>query len=139
MKTQSLTDLEDERRALIAPLYSTAQMYDFIWMLFISMKVENTPMWTGWNSKLVDNKHPMQVIQYLPQIDASPTIDAVVVLTMEMSLRIAAEGEQKYTSLSSDTHILSLTVSFSIVLWKLFHLKEYVKNIVILITSRHYN
>lgn len=51
------------------------------------MKVENTPMWTGWNSKIVENKHPMQVVQYLPQIDASPTIVAVVVLTMEMALR----------------------------------------------------
>lgn len=96
LKTQSLTDLEDETRAVIAPLYSTAQTFDFIWMLQICMKVENTPMWTGWNSKLVENRHPMQVIQYLPQIDASPTIDAVVVLTMEMSLRIAAECEQRY-------------------------------------------
>lgn len=65
---QSLTNLEDERRAFIAPMYQEAQMFDFMWMLFISMKVENTPMWTGWNSKIVENKHPTQVIQYLPQI-----------------------------------------------------------------------
>lgn len=43
--------------------------------------------------------------QYLPQIDASPAIDAVVVLTMEMALRIAAEWEQRYISLSSDLAI----------------------------------
>ena len=103
--TQSLTGLEDERRALIAPSYNKAQIFDFVWMLFISMKIENTPMWTGFNSKIVKTSHAIQVVEYLPQIDASPTIDAVVKLTMDMTLRILAECGQRYIYLSSDLAI----------------------------------
>ena len=63
-------------------------------------------MWVGWNSKFIENRHPMQVVQYLLQLNASPTIDGVVLATMKMTLRIAAECGQKYTSLSSDLAIV---------------------------------
>ena len=90
---QSLTGLKDERRVLIAPLCSKAQLFEFLWLLFISMKVESLQCGLdGIPSQI--KTHPMQIIQYLCSIDASPTIEAVMVLTMEMTLRIAAECDQ---------------------------------------------
>ena len=104
--TQTLTDLDDSIRAIVAPSYNNVHLFDFVWILSIFQGVENTPMWVGWNSKFIENRHPMQVVQYLPQLNASPTIDGVVLATMKMTLRIAAECGQKNTSISSDLAIV---------------------------------
>ena len=89
--TQTLTNLNDEIREEIAPSYQNAKLFDFVWQLCVALKVPNTPMWTGFNSKIVENKNPLQVVRYLPLIEASPTIDAVVLLTMQMALKVAGE------------------------------------------------
>ena len=102
---QTLTNLNDNLREEIAPFYENAKTFDFVWQLCVAINVPNTPMWAGFNSKIVENKNPLQVFRYLPQIEASPTIDAVVLLTMQMALKVASECQQRYISLSSDLAI----------------------------------
>jgi hypothetical protein len=64
---------------------------DILWMADVSQN-EDTPMWVGWNAMVKPRDERLQKIWYLPQINQSPTSNAVVVETMRRSLRIAAES-----------------------------------------------
>ena len=57
-------------------------------------------MWTGWNSRIVKDVLPLQRVHYLPQIDASPTRVEAVKETMERTLRILKECNQRYISVT---------------------------------------
>lgn len=62
-------------------------------------------MWTGWNSRIIKDHLPLQRVRYLPQIEASPTRVDVVKETMERSMRILKECDQKYISVTYDLAI----------------------------------
>lgn len=103
--SQSMVQLNDERRASISPYFEEAKTLDFIWKLLVALCVENVPMWTGWNSQLEENNDSKQTIRYLPQIDASPTSDAVVAETLRIALRIREECGQQYMPVTYDLAI----------------------------------
>ena len=51
-----------------------------------------TPMWVGWNSIFsAENTEVIQKVWYLPQINESPTLTAVVAETLNVAQRTASE------------------------------------------------
>lgn len=81
---------------------------DNLWMMSYALNMENTKRWFAWNSEcVVDDMNPIQRIGYLPNINMSPTSDAVVRKTMDLSLDIAKECGQNYIIVSYDLAIAS--------------------------------
>lgn len=81
----TLLDVNDERRRVnVATITSVALLMDFWWQTCLFSEIPQTPMWVGWNSQRVVSPQPKQKIVYLPQIDASPTRNDVVVETLEV-------------------------------------------------------
>lgn len=105
MTRECMIQLDDPKRAIVPQSFQTAKLLDFLWMCSLSLRLEGIPMWTGWNSTIVKNTHPMQTVCYLPQVNVSPTSIAVVVETMNMSQRLAEECEQRYISVTYDLAI----------------------------------
>ncbi len=106
MLSEPMLALTDSRRSLTPPsTLKNALNLDFLWMLSLCHCVPNTLMWTGWNSWIVKDVLPLQRVRYLPQIDASPTRVEVVKETMERSLRILKECNQRYISVTYDLAI----------------------------------
>ena len=103
--SQSMLTLDDPRRTTVSPYFEEAKTLDFIWMLLVSLGVDNVPMWTGWNSLLAENVNSKQIIRYLPQIDASPTSDAVVAQTLKTAVSIKEECGQRYMPVTYDLAI----------------------------------
>jgi len=114
--TESLVDLDDGRRLIIATEFEAAKLLDFVWLLHISdEKQRECPMWFGWNSNRVKNNHQMQAIEYLPQINSSPTSHSVVALTLEMALQLADECNQKYLLVTYDLAICKIAMAIQVV------------------------
>ncbi|XP_045036882.1 uncharacterized protein LOC116935578 [Daphnia magna] len=106
MLYEPMLAITDRRRSIPAPgSLNTALDLDFIWMVLLCHSLPNTPMWTGWNSRIVKDVLPLQRVCYLPAIDASPTRADVVKKTMERSVRILKECNQKYISVTYDLAI----------------------------------
>ena len=72
-----------------------AKHKDFLWMSSIKLGLdtdEEIKMWVGWNASFVTpHESPKHRIWYLPQINESPTSNAVVNETLQRSLTIAKE------------------------------------------------
>ena len=73
----------------------SARMLDFAWLLSVTVGVKDTPMWVGFNSKILMDSTPLQKIHYLPTINKSPTSYDVVYETMKRSLTIADDCGQR--------------------------------------------
>ena len=58
---------------------------------------KQTPMWVGWNSRLLSDNMAEQYISYMENICLPPTRMDVVVETMERSKRVARECSQEDT------------------------------------------
>ncbi|CAG9574798.1 unnamed protein product [Danaus chrysippus] len=54
----------------------------FTWILSHNFQISNTPMWVGYNAKILKDDSRIQKIEYLTQINNSPTDPAVVKETM---------------------------------------------------------
>ncbi len=110
-KKPSMSDtmlaLEDERRQLKQETIKPAKKMDLLWMVSHYVNKPQTPMWVGFNSQLIVNKQPKQRICYLPQIEASPTRTEVVKETLEQSLNVKEESNQKYCSVRLDWCLFS--------------------------------
>jgi len=110
-KKPSMSDtmfaLEDERRQLKQETIKPAKKMDLLWMVSHYVNKPQTPMWVGFNSQLIVNKQPKQRICYLPQIEASPTRTDVVKETLEQSLNVKEESNQKYCSVRLDWCLFS--------------------------------
>lgn len=82
---------------------------DNLWMFhfkFCSVNTSvNTKRWFSWNSERVHDENPTQVIGYLPNLNVSPTNDAVVMKTLEMANQLADECDQKYIVATYDLAI----------------------------------
>lgn len=79
--TNIQTESEDELNIIVHK--SLYDRIDRIWMLSHALGLSNTPMWTGFNSKIVTDDTPQQLISYLTPINHSPTNNAVVFATMQ--------------------------------------------------------
>lgn len=75
---------------------STFNKINFGWLLSKNFKLPNTPMWVGYVSKMRTDKSPIQKVEYLLQINDSPTNPDVVKETMVRSLQLAAECGKEY-------------------------------------------
>lgn len=74
----------------------------FTWVLSHNLKISNTPMWVGYNAKILKDDSRIQKIEYLTQINNSPTDPAVVKETMRRSLQIASECQKDFFSVTYD-------------------------------------
>lgn len=67
-----------------------------------ALKIPDTPMWAGFNSKIIEDESCMQRVSYLTPINESPTNNAVVLETMVQSQKIAEELGQTYMQVTYD-------------------------------------
>ena len=63
---------------------------DFIWMVSVKWS-KMTPMWAGWNAKVVDDTSVKQKIGYMRNVTLPPTRNDVVMETLKVSQQVAAE------------------------------------------------
>lgn len=76
------------------------------WMINCALRIESNKWYTWHANRTVDQKL-QQKVGYLPIINASPTSDAVVLKTMNMSLEIANECNQEFIIVTYDLAIAS--------------------------------
>lgn len=76
-----------------------------LWMLHHAFDTTGAYRWFSWNSVRVTDANPVQKIGYLPNMNVSPTSDAVVRKTMKTALTIANECNQKYIVVTYDLAI----------------------------------
>lgn len=93
---------------------NNAVVRDLIWMLCISQIPEMTPMWTGFNSKTSIDDSCIQIIDYLPQINMSPTSYTVVHETMKIAQNIRKECKQQYIIATYDLQIAKMAMQIQI-------------------------
>lgn len=67
-------------------------------------------MWVGYNSKIFKDSTKIQKIEYLTQINNSPTDPAVIKETMRRSLAIASECGKKYFNVTYDLAIAKIAL-----------------------------
>ncbi|GFU95766.1 uncharacterized protein TNCV_4889551 [Trichonephila clavipes] len=84
------------------PLIETV---DLLLLLSHFLHVPNTPIWTGFNSKIIKDTSPKQKVSYLTPINFSPTNVAVVKHTMEPALVVGKECNQTYVQVTYDLTI----------------------------------
>lgn len=84
---------EEQHTPLHLDLYTRI---DTIWMLSHAQRFPNIPMWVGFNTEITGDDSPQQLISYLTPINSSPTNTAVVLETMQQSIKILEELNQSY-------------------------------------------
>lgn len=109
MNNSPLLPITDERRE--QPNAYKFDALDTLWMMSLEFNLSETPMWIGWNSKVLSDDLPKQRICYLPQINESPTSLQVVMETMKQSQRIAQECNQPYMIVTYDLAIAKLAMT----------------------------
>ena len=101
--------LNDPRRVKYDVEDADAWKKDVIWMADVSQN-KDTPMWVGWNAMIVPHDKRLHKIWYLPQINESPTSNAVVAETMKRSLCIASESGKQSITVTYDLAIAKLAM-----------------------------
>ena len=83
---------------------------DTLWVIDFSDSANLSPMMVGWNAQLMGEilVRDIQKLWNLSQINQSPTSNAVVVETMNISLTIANECGRKYIVVTYDLAIAKL-------------------------------
>lgn len=76
-----------------------------IWMLHHILNAAGAQRWFEFNSERVIDQNPIQKIAYLPNINMSPTSDAVVKKTLEIAKSIAVECRQQHIITTYDLAI----------------------------------
>lgn len=84
-----------------------ARKMDDIWMVCNALSIAGTKRWCGWNAERTVDLNSVQKIGYLPNIDMSPTSDAVVKTTLEIAQRIAKDCNQQFIIANYDLAIAS--------------------------------
>ncbi|CAH0563094.1 unnamed protein product [Brassicogethes aeneus] len=72
--------------------FSFLQTIDLLHLLSYVFQVPNTPSWTGFNSRMIEDNTPKQKVSYLTPINLSPTNVSVVAFTLEQAQKVATEG-----------------------------------------------
>lgn len=83
---------------------------DTIWMLSHALKLQNVPMWVGYNCLITDNDNTKQIISYLTPINSSPTNTPVVMETMKQSQNICQEVQQSSIQVTYDLAIAKVAL-----------------------------
>ena len=84
---------------------------DILWMLnYVANSNSLTPLWPGWNSRLITPKQYTQKVWYLPQINQSPTNHSVVAETMRRSQKIAQEANKNSIAVTYDLAIAKIAM-----------------------------
>ncbi|EFN62557.1 hypothetical protein EAG_04876, partial [Camponotus floridanus] len=81
---------------------------DLLYLLSHVFHVPNTPMWTGFNCKIIEDINPKQKVSYLTPINHSPTNIAVVKHTMEQAQKVGEECNQRYVQVTYDLAIAKI-------------------------------
>ena len=76
---------------------------DLTWMACVSMAI--TPMWSGWNSQITEDKLPQQRVTYMNNPNLSPTRPDVIVETLKISQKVAIECGERYIVVHYDLAI----------------------------------
>ncbi|GFW32459.1 uncharacterized protein TNCV_676181 [Trichonephila clavipes] len=79
-------------------------------MLSHAFRLVDTPMWTGFNSKIMIDDSPQQLISYLTPINESPTSNAVVLATMQQCMSVLQELSQEYMQVTYDLAIAKIAL-----------------------------
>lgn len=92
----------------------SAIVKDLVWVMSLSRIPEDTPMWTGYNSKTYIDNSKLQVIDYLPQINSSPTSYTVVHETLNYAEKIREECQQDDIIVTYDLAIAKMAMQIQI-------------------------
>ncbi|XP_072754742.1 uncharacterized protein [Anoplolepis gracilipes] len=83
---------------------------DLLWVFSLSL-LKSTPMWIGFNSTITSDNSERQMVDYLPQINLSPTSSfSVVHETLLYAQRIAEECNQQQIIVSYDLAIAKMAM-----------------------------
>ena len=83
---------------------------DNIFLLSHALGLLNSPMWTGFNSRIMTDDTPQQLISYLTPINHSPTNNAVVLATMQQCMSALQELNQEYMQVTYDLAIAKIAL-----------------------------
>lgn len=95
------------REPIFPDMWEKAVNLNNMWMLNHAFKLDGTKRWFAWNSERMEDKNPIQNIGYLPNLNMSPTSDAVVLKTLEIAQKIAEETNQNRIIVTYDLAIAS--------------------------------
>lgn len=94
----------------IPSTWSLVQTIDLLHMVSLFLHVPNTPMWTGFNCRIIQDDTPKQKISYLTPINLSPTETSVIKLTMIQAKQVGVECDQKYVQVTYDLAIAKIAL-----------------------------
>ncbi|GFV11585.1 uncharacterized protein TNCV_975751 [Trichonephila clavipes] len=105
---ENLTPVENEPTlpANLPLIY--IETIDLLYLLSHFLHVPNTPMGTGFNSKIIKDTSPKQKVSYLTHINFSQTNVAVVTHTMEQAQVVGKECNQTYVQVTYDLAIAKI-------------------------------
>lgn len=86
---------------------------NIVWALSLS-EIPSTPMWVGFNNLITIDNSKRQIVDYLPQINSSPTSYTVVHETMKRALKIAHECHQESIVVTYDLAIAKMAMQIQI-------------------------
>lgn len=87
---------------------SCLETIDILYLLSHAFRVPNTPSWTGFNSRIIEDNIPKQRVSYLSPINLSPTNASVVAHTMEQAQNVGIECGQTYVQVTYDLAIAKI-------------------------------
>lgn len=103
-KTQIMPPLIGGKEEIPECLQTSIDL-NHLWMISHALNIGKVLRWSAWNSQRIIDPNPVQNIGYLPNINLSPTSDAVVLKTLKNALSIAEECGQKYIIVTYDLAI----------------------------------
>ena len=80
---------------------------DFMWMISCNL-LENTPMWTGWNTERFIEKCPRQRAEYMQHIPFPPTRTDVVKETIVQLKKVSEEYGSTFAVITYDLAIVKI-------------------------------
>lgn len=105
-KTQTMSQLVGGEAEIPESLRSAIDLNN-LWMIYHALNIDGATRWFVWNSERGTDENPIQKIGYLPNLNMSPTSEAVVRKTLQIALDIANECDQRYIVVTYDLAIAS--------------------------------
>ena len=84
--------------------------FDLLWVMSHFLGVE-TPMWVGFNAKVIFHTSKKQTVSYLTPINESPTDISVVMKTLQRTQTIANKCNEPYAQVTYDLYIGKIAMS----------------------------
>ncbi|CAD6235328.1 GSCOCG00012410001-RA-CDS, partial [Cotesia congregata] len=103
-----LTSVQIDQPSPLPENFSSIQTIDLLHLLSYVFHVPNTPSWTGFNSRIIEDNSPTQKVSYLTPINLSPTNVSVVAYTMEQAQNVGKECGQTYVQVTYDLAIAKI-------------------------------